>query len=110
MNKKKDTNVVRNIDYRVRLNKYESIAFQENLVKANGLKPSDFVRQLMTKGYVQAPIQKSDKVDARLLLKLLIEFRTNFKRISNFMKYKDPQLAQEVRNVAMTIQQIINRV
>jgi hypothetical protein len=105
-----DRSLVRNIHYLVRLNTYEDKAFQENLARANGLKPPDFIRQFMTKGYVQAPVQKSDKVNERLLLKLLIEFRTNFKRISNFMKYKDPQLAQEAISVSNAIQKIIERI
>ena len=110
MNKKKDPNQVRSIHYLIRLNKYEDDDFKENLAKANGLKPTDFIRQFMTKGYVQAPIQKSDKIEARSLLKILIEYRTNFRRISNFMKYKDTQLAQEANRTAAAIQKIIDRV
>lgn len=110
MNKKKDPQEVRNIHYLVRVNRYEDNAFKANLIKANGLKPADFIRQFMTKGYVQAPIQKSDKVDARVLLKLLIQFRTNFRRISNFMKYKDSELAHEASVTAKAIQKIIDRI
>ena len=110
MNRKKDRGLVRNIHYLVRLNLYENEIFKENLAKANGLKATDFIRQFMMKGYVQAPIQKSEKIDARLLLKLLLEFKTNFMRIANFMKYEDSQLAQEVKKTAHSIQKIIDRI
>ena len=110
MNRKKDPDQVRKIHYLIRLNKYENKEFQENLIKANGLKPSDFIRQFMTKGYVQAPIHRENKIDARQLLKLLIQFRTNFRRISNFMKYKDPELASEAKETAATIQKVLERI
>ena len=110
MNKKKDRGLVRNIHYLVRLNLYENEIFKENLAKGNGLKATDFIRQFMMKGYVQAPIQKSEKIEARSLMKLLIGYSTNFIRIANFMKYKDSQLAQEVKKTADSIQKIIDRI
>lgn len=109
MNKKDNPDLVRKFQYTVWLNTIERERFFENLTKANGMKARDFIRQMITKGYVQAPIEKNERVDSRQLLGILLQYRTHFKRISNFMKYKEPQLAQEVKSTASAIQKIIDR-
>jgi hypothetical protein len=110
MNKKKDPNEVRNIHHLVRLNKAEQNLFAKRLEEANGMKPTDFIRKMICNGYVQAPIRKTDLFETRQLLRLLIEYRTNFNRISNLIKYKDPGLYQAVDSTAKSIQKIIDMI
>lgn len=110
MNKKKDPNEVRNIHYLVRLNKVEHGHFLKRLAEANGMKSTDFIRKMICHGYVQAPIKKEELFEARQLLRLLIDYRTNFHRISNLIKYKDPALHQMVESTAKSIQKIIDKI
>jgi hypothetical protein len=108
MNKKKNPDLVRKYQYTVWLNKPERDQFLVNLNKANGMKESDFMRQMITRGYVQAPIRKSEKIEQRELIKLLIEYRTNFNRISNLIREHDPSLNSEVQMLVRCIQNLIN--
>lgn len=110
MNKKKDPNEVRNIHHLVRLNKAEQDLFEANLSKANGMKATDFIRKMICYGYVQAPIRKEELFEARQLHRLLIEYKTNFHRLSNFIKYKDPGLYQLMGSTAKQIQKIIDMI
>jgi hypothetical protein len=110
MNKKKDPNEVRNIHYLVRLNKVERDLFIKRVSEANGMKPTDFIRKMICYGYVQAPIKKDELFEARQLLRLLIEYKTNFHRISNLIKYKEPGLHQTVEFTAKSIQKIIDMI
>lgn len=109
MNKKNNPDLVRKHQYTVWLNKLERDQFLSNLEKANGVKESDFMRQMITQGYVQAPVHKADKIEARELLKMLLEYRTNFNRISNYIKNKSPELNSVVEATAKSIQRIIER-
>ncbi len=108
MNKKKKPDLVRIYQYTVWLNKPERDEFLANWNKANGMKESDFMRQMITRGYVQAPIRKSEKIEARELIKLLIEYRTNFNRISNLIRGHDPSLNSEVQTLVKSLQNLIN--
>ena len=109
MNKKKDPDLVRNIHYLVRLNKPEDQLFQEQLKKSNGMKQTDFIREMITKGYVKAPKHLSERMDVRDLIRLLIEYKTNFRRITNLIRNSDPALTQEVDRTTNSIQQIMDR-
>jgi hypothetical protein len=110
MNKKRDPSEVRNIHYLVRLNKNEQGRFLKRLEEANGMKPSDFIRAMICNGYVQAPIKRSERFEARELLRLLLEYKSNFRRISNLIKYKEPALHQLVQSTAKNIQKVIDMI
>lgn len=110
MNKKKNPDLVRNKQYTVWLNKSENQQFQEQLKKANDMAPADFMRSMMCQGMVQAPVKKSERLEARELLRLLIEYRTNFNRISNLMQARNPQLDSLVESTAKEIQRVINMI
>ncbi len=109
MNKKRDPETVRSKQRTVWMTNSELKKFLSNVEKSN-LKESDFMRQMITEGYVQAARHRMDKEEVRELRRLLLEYRTHFKRISNFMKYSDPKLASEVIATAAAIQKVIDRV
>ena len=110
MNKKKNPDLVRNIHYLIRLNKVEDKLFKERLVIANNLKSTEFIRQMITLGYVQAPISRLDKIASRELLIMMMEYRTNFRRIASLIRNSDARLAAEVEETAKAIQVIIDRI
>ncbi len=110
MNKKTDPKLVRRHQHTVWLNDYEEEKFKKNLEKANGLKDSDFMREMITEGYVKAPVQKADKVEARELLKTLLEYKTHFNRISSLIRDKSPQLLDQVAQTVKGIERVINRI
>lgn len=109
MNKQKNPDLVRRYQYTVRLNKIERQSFMENLAKANGMKESNFTRMMITTGFVQAPPLKSDRLEIRECLRVLIEYRTNFNRISSLIRAHDPSLNIEVQTLVKSLQNLIDR-
>jgi hypothetical protein len=61
-------------------------------------------------GYIQAVPQTLDLNEIRLLKNLLIEYRTNFSRISNLIKISDPGLHLEVALLKDSIQRVIQKI
>ncbi|MBS1508562.1 MAG: hypothetical protein JSS79_18140 [Bacteroidetes bacterium] len=110
MNKKKNPDLVRNIHYLLRLNKIENDAFVERVKMANGMKPIDFLRKLSQETIIIAPQKKEELAFDEKLLSILIEYRNNFKRLSNLIKAHDPGLNNEIEALVRSIQRIIDKV
>jgi len=110
MNKKKNPDLVRTIAYLIRLNKAENEMFQKRLIEAFDMKPIEFVRDLMIKGKVVVPPKKEELVSNEKLISILIEYRTNFNRLSNLIKFHDPALNHEIAHLVKSIQNLIDGV
>lgn len=108
MNKKKNPDLVRNINYLVRLNKVENDLFLNRLKEANDMKPISFLRELIKKTIIIAPLKKEELVANERLLSILIEYRNNFKRLSNLIKAHDPSLNFQIELLVKAMQKKID--
>ncbi|MEP7277413.1 MAG: hypothetical protein ABI813_02110 [Bacteroidota bacterium] len=75
-----------------------------------GLSFSDFCRQMTIEGYVQAVPKTHDLNEIRLFKNVLIEYRTNFSRISNLIKVADPGLHLEISRLKDSLTLIIEKI
>lgn len=110
MNKKKDPSLVRNIHYLLRLNKIEKDVFISRVEMANGMKPIDLLRKLSQETIIIAPPRKEELVSNEKLLAILIEYRNNFRRLSNLIKAHDPSLNSEIESLVRSMQKVIDKV
>ena len=103
--------MVRNIHYLVRLNKIENDLFvNRRLKEANGIKPIDFLRKLIKETIIIAPLKKEELVVNEGLLSVLIEYKNNFKHVSNLIKAHDPSLNFQIEVLVKSIQKVINKI
>jgi hypothetical protein len=109
MNKRKNSVDVLSKRTTVRYTESEYQIVKSKSGKA-GLSFSDYCRQATIVGYIQAVAQPQDLNEIRLLKNLLIEYRTNFSRISNLIKISDPGLHLEVSILKDSIQRIIQKI
>ena len=109
MNKKKNPEKVLNKRATVRYTETEYKAVRQKAA-ITGLSFSDFCRQMTIEGYVQANHLPQDLNEIRLFKNLLIEYRTNFSRMSNLIKYSDPGLHLEIARLKDAIQLIIDKI
>jgi hypothetical protein len=109
MNKKKNPGDVLTKRTTIR---YTASEYQKVKKKANeaGLSFSEFCRQITIQGFVQAIHLTHDMNEIRLFKNLLIEYRTNFSRISNLIKTSDPGLHLEISHLKDSIQTVIEKV
>ena len=109
MNKKKNPGAVLSKRTTVR---YTLSEYQKVKKKANeaGVSFSDFCRQITIEGFVQAIPLSHDMNEIRLFKNLLIEYRTNFSRISNLIKASDPGLHLEISRLKDSIQTVIEKI
>ena len=109
MNKKQDPGDVLNNRTTIR---YKSSEYQTVKKKASeaGLSFSDFCRQMTLEGYVQAVHTPQNINEIRMFKILLVEYRTHFSRISNMIKYSDPTLNSEIRELKNSIQAVIEKI
>ncbi len=109
MNKKKNPGDVLSKRTTVR---YTLSEYQKVKEKANGagVSFSEFCRQITIEGFVQAIPLAHDINEIRLFKNLLIEYRTNFSRISNMIKTSDPVLNNEITQVKNSIQAVIEKI
>jgi|GEM_PF-4195471 len=109
MNKKKNPDLVRNIHYLIRLNKPENESFHNLLKQAGGKKPMPFIREMLTKGVVLVPLKREEKISVERLLTTMMEYRTNFKRLSSLIKAHDPSLNYQIEELVRSMQKVIDR-
>ncbi|MEO8416908.1 MAG: hypothetical protein ABI472_24810 [Ginsengibacter sp.] len=109
MNKKKNPGDVLSKRTTIR---YTASEYQKVKEKANGagVSFSDFCRQITIEGFVHAIPLAHDINEIRLFKNLLIEYRTNFSRISNLIKTSDPGLHLEVSLLKDSIQTVIKKI
>lgn len=91
--------------------RYKFSEYQIVLGKAKkaSLSFSEFCRQITIEGYVQATNTAFNMNEIRELKNLLIEYRTNFSRISNLIKSSDPNLNAEIVKLKNSIQNVIDK-
>lgn len=75
-----------------------------------GMSFSDFCRQMTIQGYVKAAPSPLYLQEIRRFKNMLLEYRTHFSRISNFIKNNDPSLNGEVLLLRNAIQAIIEKI
>ncbi|MCZ8022468.1 MAG: hypothetical protein O9294_11940 [Cytophagales bacterium] len=102
--------LIREIQYTIWVNHEENKKFQELLTLAGNMRPKDYLRQMITQGFVQASPNKSNKVDVEKFYELLVEYKTNFNRLSNLIRTNDMALAIEIKNLVKSIQKVMDRI
>lgn len=107
MNKKLDPEDVRNHNFTIRLTKYEMKRISTLAQQAGFSNPTEFAREMLLKGYVQAKPTKEESINVKELREMLIEFRTNFNRISSYIKYNDFRLVKEIESTTVGIKRLI---
>jgi hypothetical protein len=92
--------------------RYTASEYQKVKEKAKeaGVSFSEFCRQSTIEGFVQAIPLAHDTNEIRLFKNLLLEYRTNFSRISNMIKTSDPLLNNEITQVKNSIQAVIEKI
>ena len=108
MNKKNVDEVVsENKTVRFTKNEVETIKQKSKNV---GMSFSAYCRQIAVKGYVQAVKNPYDMNEIRLFKNLLLEYKTNFSRLSNLIKEHNPLLDREIIKLKDSIQSIIEKI
>ncbi len=109
MNKKKNPGDVLNKRTTIRYTVSEYQKVKEK-AKGAGVSFSEFCRQSTIEGFVKAIPLAHDINEIRLFKNLLLEYRTNFSRISNMIKTSDPLLNHEITQVKNSIQAVIEKI
>lgn len=86
----------------------ENDLFLNRLKEANDMKPISFLRELIKKTIIIAPLKKEELVANERLLSILIEYRNNFKRLSNLIKAHDPSLNFQIELLVKAMQKKID--
>lgn len=74
-----------------------------------GLSFSNYCRRMAVNGYIQATPPIVDITEIRAFKTLLLEYKTNFSRISNKMKASDPYLNEDIKITRDFIQSILEK-
>jgi predicted DNA binding CopG/RHH family protein len=108
MNKKNIDEIVSE-NKTIRFTKSEAELIKQKSENA-GISFSAYCREIAVNGYVQAVRNSYDMNEIRLFKNLLLEYKTNFSRISNRMKTSDPYLNEEIKQTRDSIQQLIDKI
>ena len=92
---------------RYKMEEYEIV---KQKAEAAGVSFSDFCRQMTIKGYVQAVHTSFTLSEMRELKSLLIQYKTNFSRISNLIRLSDPGLYNEIIQLKNLMQTVIDKI
>jgi len=68
-----------------------------------------FIREMLTKGVVLVPLKREEKISVERLLTTMMEYRTNFKRLSSLIKAHDPSLNYQIEELVRSMQKVIDR-
>ncbi len=109
MNKKDNPNEVRNYGLNIRLSKDELQAARLKSKEFGFSCATAYGREMVLNGYVQATPTQESLIDVKALRQLLIEFRTNFSRIANYMKHRDLRLVHEINQTMKGINHLIEQ-
>ncbi|MCA6455404.1 MAG: hypothetical protein IM584_04645 [Chitinophagaceae bacterium] len=109
MNKKDDPSQV--------LTKRATIRYTESEYKMvkdkaadSGKSFSDYCREVTIKGYVQAVRKSQELNEIREFRSILIQYKSNFSRISNLILNKDPRLNSEILKLKDSLQLLIENI
>ena len=108
MNKKKPEETVSE-NKTIRFTKDE-VATIKQKAQSSALSFSAYCREMAVNGYVQAVRAPYDINEIRLFKNLLLEYKTNFSRLSNLIKEHNPKLDEEITALKNDIQNIINKI
>lgn len=103
--KNKENNRSKNITIRFSPHEHKTI---KEKAKAVGTTFSNYSREMVIYGFVKERTSIYDFNEIRLLRQLLIEYRTNFSRISNLISVSNPGLNEEIREVKNKIEITLN--
>ena len=92
----------------VKFSKAEHEKLKERASRA-GTRPATYCREVSLTGYIMERPNTIDLNEVRLLRQLLMEYRTNFARISNLIAISSPTLFMEVRQTMMLIQSTLQK-
>ena len=87
----------------VKFSKAEHEKLKERASRA-GTRPATYCREISLTGYIMERPNTIDLNEVRLLRQLLMEYRTNFARISNLIATSSPTLFMEIRQTILLIQ------
>ena len=93
----------------IRFTKNEASIVKQKSKEA-GMSFSAYCREMAVNGYVQAVRAPYDINEIRLFKNLLLEYKTNFSRLSNLIKEHNPKLDEEITALKNDIQNIINKI
>ena len=108
MNKKQNPDDVRSISHNVRVSKKENAVILAKAKEAC-LRPVEFLRKIALESIIVPIIQKSALIINEKLLAMLLEYRGNFKRLSNLIKAHDPSLNAEIEKLVRSMQNLIDK-
>ena len=86
--------------------KFSEPEFEKMKAKANkaGVKPATYCREMSLSGIIMERPRSVDLNEVRLLRQTLLEYKTNFARISNLISTSSPSLFMEVRQTILLVQ------
>lgn len=107
MNRKSNPELVKKIVTSIRFTPkdYELVKKKS---KSLSISISKFCQVMSTDGFIIEKTNQLDLNEIRLLRQLLIEYRTNFSRISNLISVSNPSLYEEIREVKKLIENTLN--
>jgi predicted DNA binding CopG/RHH family protein len=85
---------------------FEKLKEQANIA---GLKPATYCREIALAGYIVERPKSQDLNEIREFRQLLMEYKTNFTRISNLIRNSSPGLFKEVEKTAALIQSALSK-
>ena len=106
---KKDSNEIVGKNKTIRFTKNEAELVKQKSNNA-GMSFSAYCREMAVNGYVQAVRNAYDMNEIRTFKNLLLEYKTNFSRISNLIKERNPLLNEEITKLKNSIQKIIDNI
>ena len=91
--------------------KFSDQEFEKMKAKANkaGVKPATYCREMSLSGIVMERPRSVDLNEVRLLRQTLLEYKTNFARISNLISASSPSLFMEVRQTILLVQATLKK-
>lgn len=108
MNKKDNVEKVRskNVTIRFSLIEYKAILKKAKAAETNF---SNYCRVIALEGFIYAKANPHDQNEVRLLRQILIEYKTNFSRISNLISKSHPGLHEEIKEVKNKIEKALQK-
>ena len=92
----------------VKFSKAEHEKLKERATRA-GTRPATYCREISLTGFIMQRPNPVDLNEIRLLRQTLMEYRTNFARISNLIATSSPSLFIEIRQTILLIQSTLQK-
>lgn len=108
MIKKEDRESVKTKNFTIRFSPSEIRQIQKK-AKVAGTSFSNYCRSMSLEGHILERANPNDLNEVRLLRKCLIEYKTNFSRISNLIDVSSPLLNGEVKEVKGKLEGLLKK-